>query len=121
MHKLAIYALLAVVPFTGLRMMCVDAPEARAVERPVQPAGAEAVVGDHECQDMCPLVDTPGRGSTCLFVPDAASVLLVVVPIAIPPSPVAFDVRFVSVGLVPEFSTAYLAPTPTPQTPPPRA
>ena len=123
MHKFWICALLTVMPVTGIRVICVEVPApAPAHAAPADPA-VDAAEPRHHCAGGGSRVDSPDAGGAqCLFVPQHASVLLLVVePLAVPPAPATIDRHLVPVGPVTEVPTFYLAPSPSPQTPPPKA
>jgi hypothetical protein len=120
MNRLSICVMLVVAPFTGLRTICVEAPPLQPPEASAAaPAGTTSVSDHHE--KICPRVVAPASGSTCLFVPQSNSiVLLEVAPVVGPPVPATLQISFESVRFVPPSRAFYLGPALSPQTPPPK-
>ena len=111
-HKLLVCALLAIVPVTGLRMICVD--------RPVEAADDETRPSDGaDCDDTC--ARKPAKRSpapTCTLLADGCSVVLIAVvavvpvhaPVVVRAQPSPFESRSQESYLPP--SLAHLAPPP---------
>ena len=113
--KLLIWALLAIVPMTGLRMVCIDQPGGVAV--PEARASAAA-----ECDETCALPRKAARRSTpaCMLLADSCSLILVGTVAVLPAQPAVRTipeiVRFEYPG-----RPHYIAPDLAHQGPPPKA
>ncbi|HXG54752.1 MAG TPA: hypothetical protein VNJ03_05180 [Vicinamibacterales bacterium] len=113
--KLLIWALLAIVPMTGLRMVCLDQPGGVAVPEAGASAGAE-------CDETCALPGKAARRSTpaCMLLAESCSLILVGTVAVLPAQPAVRTlpeiVRFEYPG-----QTCYSAPVLAHQGPPPKA
>ena len=117
------FALLALLPFSGLRMVCVTTHE--LVERAAAGVDAAAADGD-ECARICkkhPTATSPAVPPSpvlrCLLVAaPTCAVLAWVTPAVMPASPVApVAERVAPIGRA--AATHYIPPSPIPHTPPP--
>lgn len=139
MKSLLVCALLALVPFSSLRMVCLDAhgfgPSARAAvaQRPATDAGGKAdatsAAGDEdedECARVC--ARRPDRPSppatpavTCLLVADPTCAFLTTATVAVMPHEPALTMSQTIVPLAPVARASYLAPVLARPNPPPRS
>jgi hypothetical protein len=115
MRRLLIWSLLALAPFTGVRMVCVD--------RPVESKAVSAAAGD--CDEFClrPTARAPqdAHGDIdCVLLADGA-VLMVVSGVAVLPAQPA--ISFIVEALPYELNVTdfYLSPTLSHDSPPPKA
>lgn len=112
--KLFIWALLAMVPMTGLRMVCVDQPS--GVAAPEAKASAAA-----ECDETCALPRKAPRTSlpACMLLAESCSLILVGTVAILPAQPAVRtlpeSVRFEYPGRL-----SYMAPDLSHQGPPPK-
>jgi len=125
MRRFAIGALLTVMPFGGVRVICVDAP----VPSSDREARVEAV---SDCERLCPLHRPPDTASDsevgsdsrsasdCALSVDGAS-LSVVVSVAPPRPQVAFPVSLVAAELLTDTPHLYVEPAPAHLAPPPKS
>lgn len=114
LYKLFICALVAIVPLTGIHMICVDAP--------ARQTASNVAASDDGCEELCsrrrPARPTPQPG--CVLVADSCSLLLPGL-IAVAPAhpPVVF--LLVMQRLAPLAHGLYLPPSLAHDSPPPKA
>jgi len=111
-HKLLIWALLAIVPFTSLRMVCTD---------PAGGVSADTVQFQEspDCQEICARIKPPQSGSNCALVSETSLLSLVAVEGVVPVQGLP-RVRSVAVLFETEFRDFYLPPVLDRQSPPPK-
>ena len=118
MKTLLVWALLALVPFSGVRMLCLDRAGIGARVRPsaaaVRPEDAAA------CRKTCALHAHPAPKPACVLVADAACAFLMgIAPAVVPVSPGLSIARMAArVELIP--SDSYRSLVLSPPGPPPR-
>lgn len=114
-HKLLVCALLAIVPVTGLRMICVD-PPVQATDDAMR-----AGDGGQDCDEIC--ARKPGKrsqGPTCMLLADGCSVVLIAV-VAVVATPVPVVVRAQPSPFELPCQQSYLSPSLAHPAPPPKA
>jgi hypothetical protein len=131
MKTVLVCALLALVPFTSLRMVCVDAHGAGAAAGPAvtSDASAGAAEAGDECARICarrpaPHADAPAPEApsvTCLLVADPTCQFLSTATAAIMPREPGLPVQHRAVRLDPPAAPSYLVPVLDRRSPPPRA
>ena len=115
MFKLLIWALLAVVPFTSLRVICIDPPA------DVLTSESEVVLAeDPHCRELCARLKAAAAGSNCAITA-SSFVLLEATVIALPTAQTVLHVDGVAVPFNSERPQSYLAPALSRQSPPPKA
>jgi hypothetical protein len=132
--NLLVCALLALVPLSSLRMVCLDAHRTEARLRPsIAAAAEEDADAEDECTRVCmrrpaaaprpaPVPDRePAAAVTCVLVPDPACDYLATTSAALVPPQVALTVHRVSSRFDPAGATLYVAPLLGRRAPPPRA
>lgn len=128
MKTVLVCALLALVPFTSLRMVCVDTHGAGAAAGAAGPSDAAAEAED-ECARICarravPHADVPAPAApsvTCLLVADPTCQFLSTATAAIMPRETGLPVQHRAVRLDPPVTAGYLVPVLDRRSPPPRA
>ena len=135
MKTVLVCALLALVPFTSLRMVCIDSHVGgAAAELAVKPdASAEAAAAEagDECARICarrlsPHADAEAPAPkapsvTCLLVADPTCQFLSTATAAIMPREPGLAVQHRAVRLDPPAAPSYLVPVLDRHSPPPRA
>jgi hypothetical protein len=131
MKTVLVCALLALVPFTSLRMVCVDAHGAAAGLAVKSDASADAAAAEEgdECVRICarrssPHADAPAPEApsvTCLLVADPTCQFLSTATAAIMPREPGLPVQHRAVRLDPPAAPGYLVPALDRRSPPPRA
>ena len=114
-HKLLVCALLAIVPVTGLRMICVD-PPVQATDDAMR-----AGDGGQDCDETCtrrPAKRSPGP--TCMLLADGCSVVLIAV-VAVVPAHAPVVVRTQPSPFEFHCQQSYLPPSLAHHAPPPKA
>jgi hypothetical protein len=129
LKKLLVCSLLALLPFSSLRMVCVDAHRTDAGPRPSMAAAAEEDAdAEDDCTRIClhrPAaaprpVPPPSPAVTCILVPDPACDFLATTSAALVPMQASLTVRRVFSRFEPASAAAYLAPILSRRAPPPR-
>ena len=115
MYKLLIWSLLAFVPFTGVRMVCIDRPAAGL------PSAADQ---GNDCDQFClrskaPAAYAPRANVECMLFAEG-SVLVVVSGVATlsAQAPIRFELRHPTYEI--EVGDRYLSPVLPHHTPPPK-
>jgi hypothetical protein len=132
MKTVLVCALLALVPFTSLRMVCVDAHGAgAAATAAVNSDAAEtgATEAEDECARICarrpsPHAEAPAPAApsvTCLLVADPTCQFLSTATAAIMPRQPGLPVQRRAVRLDPPAARGYVVPLLDRRSPPPRA
>jgi hypothetical protein len=134
MKSLLACALLALVPFSSLRMVCLDAhgfgPSGRpaAAERPASAPAAtdEAADAGDECSRICarrskPPAPPAGPTVTCLLIADPGCAFLTTSAVAVMPGEAVHAVRQAANPLEPSARESYFAPVLARPSPPPRS
>jgi hypothetical protein len=123
-------ALLALVPFTSLRMVCVDS---HVTSAPARVAGtSDATTAAAEAEDECARICThrpappaaapaPATSAgTCLLIPDPACEYLTTAAVAIMPRAPSLLIQYRAVRLDPPAADGYVSPVLARRSPPPR-
>jgi hypothetical protein len=132
MKTVLVCALLALVPFTSLRMVCIDAHGAAAAAgAAVNADAAEAAAAEAEddCVRICARraaphadVPTPAKPSvSCLLVADPTCQFLSTATAAVMPLEPGLPVQYGATRLAPPATAGYLVPVLDRRSPPPRA
>ena len=113
-RKLLIWAVLLLTPFTGVRVVCIDAPADVAETR---------VTASPDCDEVCarPLKPQAKRGGfNCALKADACNQLLAST-VAVVPASDAPVLQLVPTHVVSVAGPQYAAPALFPDSPPPKA
>ena len=114
-HKLLVCTLLAIVPVTGLRMICVDPPVSSKA------AVGPAASGGQDCEETCARKPVKrGPGPTCMLLADGCTVVLIAV-VAVVPAHMPVLQRAQAVPYEPALYQFYRSPTLDQHAPPPKA
>jgi hypothetical protein len=114
-YKLLVCTLLAIVPVTGLRMICVDPPVASRAE--VGPAAS----GGQDCEETCARKPVKRSSTpTCMLLADGCTVILIAV-VAVVPAHMPVLQRAQAAPFEPALYQFYLSPTLDLHAPPPKA
>ena len=113
-HKLLVCALLAIVPVTGLRMICVD-PPVQATDDAMR-----AGDGGQDCEETCTRRPKRSPGPTCMLLADGCSVVLIAV-VAVVPAHAPVVVRAQPSPSEFPWQGSYLSPSLVHPAPPPKA
>lgn len=114
MHKLLALALIALVPFTSFRVICVGshagvAPRAAQVEE------------SGDCEDICLRSQKPDPDSNCLVLTGPCLLLLAGIVSVTASGRAIPRPDFVTVGFAMPMSDSYVTPAIAPHSPPPKA
>jgi hypothetical protein len=112
--KIVAWALLSIIPLTGLKMICVAAPATSA-------QAASSAAGSDECGEMCPrkpVHKAPAPG--CVVVADGCSIELLGVVAVLASTPPATFVGQTTPMMFPP-TAAHSAPALSQPSPPPKS
>ena len=119
MRKLSVLALLFVLPFGGMRMICADAPS--TAHDPEKTAFATQTTQDADCERICALHKPGDSGNEHCSLTGGDSALVMAIGVggmtanhAVAPAPATADHAYL------EFTPIYLEPALTLQSPPPK-
>jgi hypothetical protein len=114
LSRIFVWALLSIVPLTGLKMICVEAPSI-ATTAEIYDAASD------ECGEMCPRKPVHKRPEpTCVVVAGGCSIELLGVVAVLPSGPPASFVRQTA-SLILAPPPAHNAPTLSQPSPPPKS
>jgi hypothetical protein len=113
LNKLLIWAVLALTPFAGVRVICLDSPPAAA-------APADGQVDGHSCREICARIKQAPSGSACALSATGES-LLVIDGIAVMPPETRIAARRVTFRSESERREVYSSPAIARPGPPPKA
>jgi hypothetical protein len=113
MHKLLLWAVLALVPFAGIRVVCIDLPVEVSVPVEGQTEG-------HACKELCARVKAQGSGTNCVLSGGGASLLLME-SVAVLPARTPLPFETVTARFDAELQDFYLAPLLARHSPPPKS
>jgi hypothetical protein len=119
MKNLLVWALLAFVPFSSLRMVCLNAdstggrPEAGSVQ-------AKEPGDDDECSRICKKRPSPPPKASCFLIADPACAFVATAVVAVLPREAPFSAGRVATPLEPGTGDSYVAPPLVRRGPPPK-
>jgi hypothetical protein len=114
-RKVLLWALVVVMPFGGMRVMCVEAPLAATT--------AAVHAHDSDCERLCPLppaVANSGNGSDCAMTVDNSLIIMAAAVAVFPVQPPLAHATFVQHEFA-DPSRRYLEPWLAQPNPPPEA
>ena len=125
MKSLLVCALLAIMPFSSVRMVCFNshpasAPAAAGVATAEPSVAAEG--GEDDCARFClPRPAPPEPATTCALVADPTCAFLTAATVAVMPPVLPVTFEAVSSPFEPVLPSSYFAPVLDRRSPPPRA
>jgi hypothetical protein len=125
MRTFIVCALLALVPASSLRMVCLSAALAGAPARPsMDPEPSNAADADDDCSRIClrrpAAPPAPPPTTTCILVADPGCEYLTTTAAAVMPRDVSVTFGRASSAFEPALSATYLPPSLDRRSPPPK-
>jgi hypothetical protein len=119
MKNLLVWALLACVPFSSLRMVCLNA-DSTGVRPAAGSVQAKASGDDDECSRICKRRPSPPPKASCFLIADPACAFVATAVAAILPGEAPFSIGRVATPLEPGTGGSYIAPPLVRRSPPPK-